>query len=171
MLNKKTHKAVGQIYREYGVKGSCKFYSYSGGTENLKQDQKYLLKNSHHEELRVKIKNVSPGGRYFYVHFDVFDKPEEVMPWRKAVLWLDRKFYTFDEDIKFNFDWTGFTLLDLSGETIGVIEEMVQNPLKQFSVKKEDEKNVLIPFVKEWIVDVDRTHLQVKMNLPEGLIE
>lgn len=171
-MDKKKYKAVGQIYREYGVRGSCKFYSYSGGTENLHLNQKYILVSQDGDEKTVKIKSVSPGGRFFYVHFDIFNKPEELASWRKALLWLERKSFVFDEDEKFNFDWEGFEVLDASGKQIGVIQEIVQNPLRQFSVKTEkSNKNILIPFVKEWIVEVDRTRLQVKINFPEGLIE
>lgn len=170
-MDKKKYKAVGQIYRECGVKGSSKFYSYSGGTENLHLNQKYILLSQDGAEKVVTIKSVSPGGKFLYVHFDIFNKPEEIISWRKAVLWMERKFFVFDEDEKFNFDWEGFQILDRAGKQVGVIEEIVQNPLRQFSVKTENDKNILIPFVKEWIVDVDKTHLQVKINFPEGLIE
>lgn len=170
-MDKKKYKAVGQIYREYGVKGSSKFYSYSGTTENLHLNQKYILQSLGGAEKAVKIKSVSPGGRFFYVHFDVFSKPEELSAWRKAVLWLERKAFIFDEDEEFNFDWAGFKVLDGAGKQVGVIEEIVRNPLRQFSVKTENDKNILIPFVKEWIVDINKTQLQVKINFPEGLIE
>lgn len=170
-MDKKKYKAVGQIYREYGVKGSSKFYSYSGGTENLHLNQKYVLLSQDGVEKAVKIKSVSPSGKFLYVHFDIFNKPEEIISWRKAVLWLERKAFLFDEDEDFNFDWEGFSVLDSSGQKIGMIEEIVQNPLRQFSIKTETEKNILIPFVKEWIVDVDKTRSQVKINFPEGLIE
>lgn len=170
-MNKKKYKAVGQIYREYGVNGSSKFYSYSGGTENLHLNQKYVLLSQDGVEKAVTIKSVSPSGKFLYVHFDIFNKPEEIISWRKAVLWLERKSFIFDEDEEFNFDWEGFKVLDGAGKQVGVIEEIVRNPLRQFSVKTESDKNILIPFVKEWIVDVDKAQSQVKIDFPEGLIE
>lgn len=169
-MKRSTHIKIGQIYREHGLNGFCKFYVYQGAEKNLSSNKDYLLEHPDGEIVSVKIKEIKPSGKYFCVHFDRFKGPEDVVPWRKSVLWIDKGQYQFDEDPGFNVDWIGFTVVDGSGKEMGCVKDVVYTPLKQFLIAgRIGDEDWLIPFVKEWILDVDREHQKVCIDVPEGL--
>jgi 16S rRNA processing protein RimM len=165
-----THIRLGQIYREHGVKGQCTFYSYSGTADHLALKRTYILESVTGEQLKTRIKKIAAYRKMFLVHFDLFASPEEIKPWRKATLWLEKKKLQRADQDMFDYEWEGFSLLDHNKKRVGGITGIVYTPLKQFVVKRSDETEVFVPFVVEWLVKLEREKKKVTMRLPEGLI-
>lgn len=68
-------------------------------------------------------------------------------------------------------DLVGYTLNDENGDKIGVItgyNDDTENYLLEVSLT--DGKSVYIPFVDEWIVDLDSDTRNLSVDLPGGLI-
>ncbi len=170
IINNKTHINLGNIYREHGVKGYCKFYAQEGCAANLVAGQVCVLKKDEQEELSVVVVDVMNHGKYFLVKFDCFDSPEDIIPWRKATLWVDKKAVTQDENKVFDDEWEGFVVIDQNKQKIGAIKSIVHNPLKQFLID-QNAREILIPFVEDWFISVDKEKNEIQINLPEGLIE
>ena len=171
MPETKTHLRLGQIYREHGVRGYCKFYTYSGSDENLVKKREYLIQNVNGEELKTSIVDVIPFQKYFLVLFDIFSNPEELKHWRKATLWMDKKDLKHKRGEMYDFEWEGVTVLDEAGNKVGIIQSVVHVPTQQFVVKRDPEAadDFLIPYVSDWVVKFDKKKKQVVMRLPEGL--
>lgn len=176
-MDKKKYIQLGEIYREHGVKGVCKFFSYSNSDDHLVEDQSYLLRRTDGEEKVVKILNISVFGRYFLIQFDFFHSPEAVIPWRKAALWIDKSLMkkSRGKDL-YDYEWEGFVIHDQKKSIVGEILRVEHNPLKQFLVKLDSSQGVrsgeeiYVPCIEDWIVDLDRKKHVVVFELPEGLI-
>lgn len=65
----------------------------------------------------------------------------------------------------------GFTILDSDGTNCGVIESVNDQTAQHYFILNLDKKQVIIPIIKEWILEVNRENKTIKMQLPEGLLD
>lgn len=65
----------------------------------------------------------------------------------------------------------GFDILDQDGKECGVIRSVNDQTAQNYFVTNLDGKEVVIPIIKDWILEVDREERFIKMQLPEGLID
>ena len=66
----------------------------------------------------------------------------------------------------------GFSMNDVNHGEIGTLENIMDNgPQPIFQIKHPNGKEVLIPILDEFIVDVDRENRSITTNAPEGLID
>lgn len=177
MISEERYIKLGQIYREHGVKGLCKFYCYSSRAENLRVGETYLLKKTDGEETEVTIIKTDRFKRYFLVHFNIFSKPESIVAYRKATLWIEKAKLKRDPSEVYDYEYIGCFVFNHHQKKIGVIKEVVYNPLKQFVVrlakefKKGKAKEVMIPFVADWVQSFDIKKKKLVMELPEGILQ
>lgn len=69
-------------------------------------------------------------------------------------------------------DLVGYHITDSDDRSVGKVtgfNDDTQNYLLE--VETNQGANVFIPFVDEWIIDLDTENKTLKLNLPEGLIE
>lgn len=77
-----------------------------------------------------------------------------------------------EEDQFHNYEIIGFTVIDETLGPIGKIEEIEENAHQPMLIVKNDKgEEVLIPLVDAFIKRVNKKSKQLKMNLPEGLVE
>lgn len=65
----------------------------------------------------------------------------------------------------------GFDILDENGNECGVIRSVNDQTAQNYFVTNLDGKEVVIPIIKDWILEVNRDERFIKMQLPEGLID
>lgn len=78
-----------------------------------------------------------------------------------------------EEDILEEGDLNGFTIIDSASQhPIGIIKRIdtsTQNLL--FIVESPEGRTIFIPLVEEFIETIDEKNHQIRMNLPDGLID
>ncbi|WP_027385662.1 ribosome maturation factor RimM [Chryseobacterium gregarium] len=65
----------------------------------------------------------------------------------------------------------GYSILDENGQDCGVIRSVNDQTAQVYFVTNLDGKEVVIPMIKDWVLEVDRDERFIKMILPEGLID
>lgn len=65
----------------------------------------------------------------------------------------------------------GFDILDEQDNECGVIRSVNDQTAQNYFVTNLDGKEVVIPIIKDWILEVNREERFIKMQLPEGLID
>lgn len=160
---------IGEIYREHGIQGACKFYSYSSDDLNLDESKQYILQKQDGSESSARIQSVKTLGRYFLVKFDLFQTPEQIRDWRKAKLWIRKQDLNRNDVDLYDFEWEGFSMLDENNKAIGTIRSVQHIPLKNFIVITTRGES-LVPYVEDWIVRIDKDNKTIAMKLPEGLV-
>lgn len=65
----------------------------------------------------------------------------------------------------------GFEIIDQNENNCGVIRSVNDQTAQNYFVTNLDGKEVVVPIIKDWILEVDRDERTIKMNLPEGLID
>lgn len=170
-MNKENYIQIGQIYREHGVKGLLKAYIYSQSDDNLFEGQKMIIEKDG-KEIAAELTDISTVGRYFLLKFDCFSQPEQIQDWRKAGIYIAKGDLQRDEDDDlYDFEWEGFEIRDQQDKRVGEVQRIVYSPMAQFEVELENEEWVLIPYVEDWFLDVNKDKKVLKIELPEGLVE
>lgn len=65
----------------------------------------------------------------------------------------------------------GFTITDENDVDCGVIDYVNDQTAQHYFNLDLNGKTVIIPLIKDWILDVDRDEKVIKMQLPEGLLD
>ena len=66
----------------------------------------------------------------------------------------------------------GFAMHDVNHGEVGILENVMDNgPQPIFQIKHSSGKEVLIPILDDFLVDVDRKNRCITTNAPEGLID
>ncbi|UPQ75391.1 ribosome maturation factor RimM [Chryseobacterium nepalense] len=65
----------------------------------------------------------------------------------------------------------GYNILDENDNDCGVIRSVNDQTAQTYFITNLDGKEVVIPIIKDWIIEVNREEKFIKMQLPEGLID
>ncbi|KPE49379.1 ribosome maturation factor RimM [Chryseobacterium indologenes] len=65
----------------------------------------------------------------------------------------------------------GFDILDQDNNNCGVIRSVNDQTAQNYFITNLDGKEVVIPIIKDWIMEVNREEKYIKTELPEGLID
>lgn len=65
----------------------------------------------------------------------------------------------------------GFEVLDENGVSCGKIKEINDQIAQHYFILNLDGKEVIIPVIKGWIIEVNREDKYIKMQVPEGLLD
>jgi 16S rRNA processing protein RimM len=66
----------------------------------------------------------------------------------------------------------GFSMIDVNHGEIGTLESVMDNaPQPIFQIKHSSGKEILIPILDEFIINVDRENRSITTHAPEGLID
>jgi 16S rRNA processing protein RimM len=67
--------------------------------------------------------------------------------------------------------WVGFNIIDREKGEIGRIEDVIQTGHQWLASLHYQGNEVLIPLIKEMILDINMRNKFIRMELPEGLLE
>lgn len=65
----------------------------------------------------------------------------------------------------------GFQIKDENNQLCGTIESINDQTAQNYFILKLNEKDVIIPIIRDWILEVNRDEKFIKMQLPEGLMD
>ncbi|UOV00100.1 ribosome maturation factor RimM [Chryseobacterium daecheongense] len=65
----------------------------------------------------------------------------------------------------------GFTILDEEDNNCGEIESINDQTAQHYFLSRLNGKEIVVPIIKDWILEVNREEKFIKMQLPEGLMD
>ena len=68
-------------------------------------------------------------------------------------------------------EYLNFKVTNPNHENIGFINDIYNNKLQNLIEIKNKEKKILIPFVKNYIVKIDKKNKILILDLPEGMLD
>lgn len=105
------------------------------------------------------------------VSFDKIDSPE------KAMLLIDKDFYILEKYINFDSnsnyfnDIEGYTVTDTNLGYIGVASDIVDIPGNTLLKVNANEKEILIPLIDDFIIEINHNVKSILVKTPTGLID
>ncbi len=154
---------VGRILRTHGYEGNVRIDIYDSIEINFKEplflmfDQKpvpfFVLEHSKSNPYIAKLDGILS-----------LEDAQKLLG--KSIYLPEELFEEEDED-----SFVGYTAKDTNFGTIGVVREIIENSAQDLLVVMRDEKEILIPFVEEFVVELNDEHKIIVLNLPDGLLD
>lgn len=173
---KKTQLRVGRLTKAHGLKGAIKVELYTDSPEQrFVPGAEFTLQvpeSSPWFEKTITLTELRWYNSHPVAFFEGVDDRTAAETLIKAILWVDHH----DGDIPvepeawFDHQLTGLTVLR-DGIPIGIIARVDHFPGQDLLVVKTEKSEVMVPFVKEIVPEVDVVAGTITMTPPGGLFE
>ena len=163
---------VGIITGTHGLKGEVKVFPTTNDKERF-VDLEDVLLDTGKELLELKVEYCKFFKKFVFVKFEGLDDINEVEQYKRCPLLVTREnAVELEEDEYFVADLLGMTIMDDSGVTIGKLENVIETGANDvYEVLTEDGGRILLPAIKECILDVDMDEGIILVHLMKGLAD
>lgn len=162
---------IGIITSSHGVRGEMKVFPTTDDARRFKKlKQVFVETKEGFKVFEVESARVSDK---VLLKLKGIDTPEEVVKYRQRGIFVDRKnAVRLSKDEYFIADLIGIKVICDDGKELGVLKEVMPTGANDVYVVSMDEgKEVLIPAIKDCILDVDVEEGFMKVHLLDGLLD
>lgn len=162
---------VGVITTTHGVRGEVKVYPTTDEPERF-LDLEYVLLDTGKELRRLDIKNVRFFKNLVILKFDGIDNINDIEKYKGRDLWIPREeAQELDEDEYYIADLLGMKVLLEDGSEFGTLKNVMETGANDvYIVDSVEHGEVLLPVIKECILDVDIETNTMTVHLMKGLL-
>jgi 16S rRNA processing protein RimM len=160
---------VGTITSPHGVKGEVKVYPQTDDVTRFKKCKELYL-NTGKEYKLLHVVSVKYSGQFVILKFEEFNSMNEVEGLRKKELLVDRAHAVkLKKDEYFIADLIGLNVY--AGERfVGKIKDVIETGANDvYVIEKEDGKELLLPAIKDCILNVDMENERMEVYILPGL--
>ena len=163
---------VGVITQTHGVHGEVKVYPTTDDPERF-LDLEYVFLDTGREKKKLTIQSVKFFKQFVILKFKGINNINDIEKYKRCALLVDREnAVELEEDEYFIADMIGMNVITEDGEIFGTLKDVIEtgaNDVYIINSKKHGE--VLIPAIKECILDVNVKEGRMLVHLMEGLID
>lgn len=168
-------KKVGIVSDAHGIRGEAYIIIFSGDISWIDDIQEIAVKSASTSlEQWLKIKKIKPFKKGFIASFDGIIDRNQAEEIKKFEVWIDENlFVSEDGEQPFLTELLGFELHDKSLGLVGRVSEFSSNGQQDLLVldTKVNLQSVEIPFIKEFVIEVDYKTKKIMTDLPKGLVQ
>ena len=164
--------SLGKIIDKFGLDGTAKVYSTTNNAKlRYKKGAKVFLYNESTDERKEAIiESYRSSGQFDFVKFkDLTVNDIEQIKGFEIQIIKDRN----DLEVGYYFysDLIGCEIVDKDQRVLGIVSKVEEFPAQiTLRVKRNKEKDFFVPFVKQFIVNVDVDNKKITINVLEGML-
>lgn len=160
---------VGKIVNTQGIKGELKVIPLTNEKERF-EDFDRVFVGEDKEELSIDRIWYKKG--FVIIKFDQYNNINDVLKYKEQFIYIDKKnAIKLPEDNYFIFDIVGLEVFDMENKYLGEVVDVLQNGGADIYVIKKEDKQYMVPAVKEFIRDINIEGKCMIISPIEGLIE
>lgn len=162
---------VGKVINSHGIKGEVKVYPLTHDIERFSTLKVGYLGD---EKLKVEIQNVKYHKGIVILKFKEFEDINQILKFKDMDLYVDEaNKIVLPKDHYFIYDLINCQVFDMSGNSLGYISNVIQAASNDVYIVSDipNNKEYLIPVVKQFIKQVDIENKKVVIDPIEGMIE
>lgn len=162
---------VGIITSTHGVRGEVKVFPTTDDAGRFKRLREVLL-DTGKELLPLKIEGVKFFKQLVILKFKGIDDIGDVEKYRQKSLYVTREnAVRLGRDEYFIADLIGMAVTDEQGSPIGVLTDVLETGANDvYVIETADGRELLLPAIRQCILDVDTEAGRMKVHLLEGLL-
>lgn len=162
---------VGVITSTHGVRGEVKVFPTTDDPMRFKKLKKVIL-DAGKETLPLEIQSVKFFKQFVILKFKGIDNINDIEKYRKCPLLVAREdAVELDDDEYFIADMIGMEVLTEDGKVFGTLKDVMETGANDvYVIESTQYGEVLVPAIKECILDVDIKERKMKIHLMDGLI-
>ena len=157
------YQQVGHIARSHGVKGEVLILSDLKAPQLFDEIDLVHIQNARGDLVPARIESVRVQQKNnrlsFFVKFEHVDDRNEAESIKSFSVYVPREKLASIEESDETIDLTSFQVMDDQDNKIGTVSGVIENPahlILQVEADEEEGKDLLIPFVDEYVVSVDQ---------------
>lgn len=162
---------VGVITSTHGVRGEVKVFPTTDDAARFKQ-LKHVLLDTGREMKPLEIQGVKFFKQFVILKFKGIDNINDIERYKRCPLLVERKdAVELKEDEYFIADMIGIQVETEGGEVFGTLKDVMETGANDvYVIDTEEHGEVLVPAIKECILDVDVENRKMTIHLMDGLI-
>ena len=162
---------VGVITTTHGVRGEVKVYPTTDEPERF-LELDYVLLDTGRELRKLEIKNVKFFKNLVILKFKGVDNINDIEKYKGRELWIPRKEgQELEEDEYYIADLLGMSVVLEDGQEFGTLKDVMETGANDvYIIDSAEHGEVLLPAIKECILDVDLEKNVMTIHLMKGLI-
>lgn len=169
------HLVVGRLRKPHGLKGDCAVFPLTTDPDlAFAQGGEVWLKNLAGTVVAgpLTIARSRPYHRQWLVAFAGHLDVEAVKPWGGLFIVADGGALRPPAPGEvYLHELAGFAMQDRSGAPLGLVSQVTEMPSGLMLLVQGPKREFLVPFRKEFVVEVDRSGRTLVVELPEGMTE
>ncbi|WP_270443901.1 ribosome maturation factor RimM [Blautia intestinalis] len=162
---------VGVITTTHGVRGEVKVFPTTDDAERF-LELEYVLLDTGRELRRLDIKNVRFFKNLVILKFDGIDNIDDIEKYKGKDLWIPREeAQELGEDEYYIADLQGLNVVLEDGTEFGTLRDVMETGANDvYIIDSNEHGEVLLPAIKECILDVDLEKNTMTVHLMKGLL-
>ena len=162
---------VGVISSTHGVRGEVKVFPTTDDVKRFKKLKKVIL-DTGKEQLPLEIEGVKFFKQFVILKFRGIDNINDIEKYKGKRLLVDREHAVkLKKDEYFIADMFGMDVFTEDGELFGALKDVMETGANDvYIIEMSDGKEVLVPAIKQCILDVDIENRKMVIHLLEGLV-
>ena len=163
---------VGVITSTHGVRGEVKVFPTTDDAKRFKKLKTVIL-DTGKGQTTLEIEQVKFFKNMVILKFDGVDTMNEVEGWRQKDLLITRdEAIPLEEDEFFITDLIGLNVVTDEGETLGTLTDVMETGANDvYCVKTPEGKELLLPAIRDCILDVDLDKEEMLVHVLPGLLD
>ena len=162
---------LGIITTTHGVKGEVKVFPTTDDANRFKKLREVIL-DTGKEKITLEIEGVKFFKQMVILKFKGIDTLDDVAKYRQARLYVTRdNAVKLGRDEYFIADLIGVEVYDESDQLIGNLEDVIETGANDvYVIRMTDGKELLLPAIKQCILNVDVQGSRMQVHVLEGLV-
>lgn len=162
---------IGVITTTHGLKGEVKVFPTTDDVNRFCELDEVILE-SKGEKLQLHVQNCRFFKQFVILKFKEFNDINEIEKYKRAPLYVTREnAVPLEEDEYFIADLIGMKIITENGIELGILKNVIETGANDvYEVELPQGGEVLIPAVKECILDVDMEAGEMIIHLMKGLM-
>ncbi len=161
---------VGVISTTHGIRGEVKVFPTTDDPNRFKELKQVFL-DTGKEMISMEVEGVKFFKQMVILKFKGFNDINDIEKYRGKDLLVTREnAVKLEKDEYFIFDLIDSEVITDEGEKLGTLVEILTTAANDvYVVSTEQGKEILIPSIKECILDIDTDNKKITVHLLEGL--
>lgn len=158
---------VGQIINTHGIKGEVKVKSFTDFEDlRFKKGNTVYLDD---EILEIHSFRIHKG--FVLLTFKGYQNINDVEKWKGKELFVSiDDLHELEENENYYYELSDCNVYDEEAHLLGTVSELIETPAHLIlRVSSADKKDLLIPFVEQFILDVDSDEKKIIVRVLEGM--
>ena len=163
---------VGIITSTHGVRGEVKVYPTTDDPRRFRRLKEVVL-DTGREKLNLEIEGVKFFKQFVILKFKGLDNINDIEKYRQKSLYVTRKNEVrLQRDEYFIADLIGLKVQDEDGTELGTVKDVIETGANDvYEVEMADGRSLLLPAIKQCILNVDVENGMMQVHVLEGLLD
>lgn len=163
---------VGIITSTHGVRGEVKVYPTTDDPRRFRRLKEVVL-DTGREKLNLEIEGVKFFKQIVILKFKGLDNINDIEKYRQKSLYVTRKnAVRLQRDEYFIADLIGLKVQDEDGAELGTVKDVIETGANDvYEVEMADGRSLLLPAIKQCILNVDVENGMMQVHVLEGLLD